>query len=84
MEVLAGVRLVVWVNVSVPRTWEEHTNLVLAQQVPRYPNARLVDWYGAASTRRELFHGDGYHPTVEGAALFATLIVEQVRGDGVR
>ena len=84
MEVLSGVRLVVWVNVSVPRTWEEHTNLVLAQQVPRYPNARLVDWYGAASARRELFRGDGYHPTADGAALFASLIADAVRGDGAR
>jgi peptidoglycan/LPS O-acetylase OafA/YrhL len=79
MELLDGTRLVVWVNVSVPRSWEEHTNLVLAQQVPRYPNARLVDWYGAASARSELFRGDGYHPTAEGAALFATLIAEQTR-----
>ena len=84
MEVLAGVRLVVWVNVSVPRSWEEHTNLVLAQQVPRYPNARLVDWYAAASARRELFRGDGYHPTVDGAALFAALIADAIRGDGPR
>ncbi|HEU0235034.1 MAG TPA: acyltransferase family protein [Candidatus Limnocylindrales bacterium] len=84
MEVLSGVRLVVWVNVSVPRTWEEHTNLVLAQQVPRYPNARLVDWYGAASARRDLFRGDGYHPTAEGAALFAALIADAVREDGAR
>lgn len=84
MEVLADVRLVVWVNVSVPRTWEEHTNLVLAQQVPRYPNARLVDWYGAASARRELFRGDGYHPTADGAALFASLIADAVHEDGAR
>jgi lysophospholipase L1-like esterase len=79
MAALDGARLVVWVNVSVPRSWEDHTNLVLSQQVPRYPNARLVDWYGAANGRRELFRGDGYHPTPEGAALFASLVAEQLR-----
>jgi peptidoglycan/LPS O-acetylase OafA/YrhL len=79
MAALEGTRLVIWVNVSVPRTWEEHTNLVLAQQVPRYANARLVDWYGATSGRSELFRGDGYHPTPDGAALFARLLADQLR-----
>jgi hypothetical protein len=79
MEILEGARLVVWVNVTVPRSWEGHTNLVLEQQVPRYPIARLVDWHAASADRPDLFRADGYHPNPEGAAMFAALIAEQLR-----
>lgn len=74
MEILRDVPLVVWVNVTVPRPWEDHTNLVLAQQVPKYPNARLVDWHAATGDRPELFQPDGYHPKPDAAALFARLV----------
>jgi peptidoglycan/LPS O-acetylase OafA/YrhL len=79
MTVLRDVDLVVWVNVSVPRPWEGHTNKVLAQQVPRYPNARLLDWHALAAGHDELFWKDGYHPRPEGAVLYAELIAGALR-----
>jgi len=79
MAAVDGVDLVLWVTVNVPRPWEEHTNTVIAQLVPRYANARLVDWQAASNGRKDLFWKDGYHPRPEGAQLYADLIVAAVR-----
>jgi peptidoglycan/LPS O-acetylase OafA/YrhL len=78
MEVLRDVDLVVWVTVTVPRPWEATTNKVLAQQVPRYPNAILVDWHAKSAGHEELFWRDGYHPRAEGAQLYAELITDAI------
>jgi hypothetical protein len=79
MDALRDVRLVVWVNVRVPRDWEAHNNRVIESGVSNYPNARLVDWYGATAGRPELFWKDGYHPRPEGAELYADLITAATR-----
>jgi hypothetical protein len=79
MDALRDVSLVVWVNVRVPREWEAHNNRVIASGIAKYPNARLVDWYGATSGRPELFWKDGYHPRPEGAELYADLISAATR-----
>jgi peptidoglycan/LPS O-acetylase OafA/YrhL/lysophospholipase L1-like esterase len=79
MAALANVDTVIWVNVTVPRDWEDHTNEVLAQNVPRYPNARLVDWHAVSAGRPDLFWKDGYHPRPEGATLYANLVANALR-----
>lgn len=79
MDTLRDVSLVVWVNVRVPRDWEAHNNRVIASGIEKYPNARLVDWYGATAGRPELFWKDGYHPRPEGAKLYADLIAAATR-----
>lgn len=79
MDALRDVPLVVWVNVRVPRDWEARNNRIIASGVSRYPNARLVDWYGATAGRPELFWDDGYHPRPEGAEVYAELIAAAIR-----
>ena len=79
MDALHDVPLVVWVNVRVPRDWEAHNNRVIESGVSHYPNARLVDWYGATAGRPDLFWKDGYHPRPEGAKLYAELIAAALR-----
>jgi hypothetical protein len=79
MDTLRDVRLVVWVNVRVPREWEAHNNRIIASGIAKYPNARLVDWYGATEGRPDLFWKDGYHPRPEGAELYADLIAAATR-----
>jgi peptidoglycan/LPS O-acetylase OafA/YrhL len=79
MDALRDVPLVVWVNVRVPRDWEAHNNRIIENGVARYPNARIVDWYGATAGHPELFWKDGYHPRPEGAELYAELITEAAR-----
>jgi peptidoglycan/LPS O-acetylase OafA/YrhL len=74
MRILSGVDRVVFVNVTVPRAWEEPNNEVIAEGVERYPNAVLVDWHSASADRPEIFYSDGYHLRPEGQRLYADLI----------
>jgi peptidoglycan/LPS O-acetylase OafA/YrhL len=74
MEVLADVRRVVFVNVKVPRPWEQPNNAVLAEGVQQYTNAVLVDWYAASTGRPELFVNDGIHLQYEGQRVYTDLI----------
>ena len=74
MRILSGVDRVVFVNVSVPRTWEEPNNQVIAEGVERYPNTVLVDWHSASADRPELFYSDGYHLRPKGQRIYADLI----------
>jgi peptidoglycan/LPS O-acetylase OafA/YrhL len=79
MRVLEGVHKVVFVNVKVPRTWEQPNNEVLAEGVWRYPNTVLVDWHAASANRPDFFVDDGYHLQTEGQEVFADLIAAQTR-----
>ena len=79
MQVLTGVRRVVFVNVKVPRPWENPNNTVLAEGVKRYPNAVLVDWHMASGNRPELLWIDGIHLRSEGAQLYANLVATAIQ-----
>jgi peptidoglycan/LPS O-acetylase OafA/YrhL len=74
MRTLSGVDRVVFVNVSVPRAWEDPNNRVIEEGVQRYPNAVLVDWHSASADRPELFYKDGYHLRPAGQRIYAGLI----------
>jgi peptidoglycan/LPS O-acetylase OafA/YrhL len=74
MRILSGVDRVVFVNVAVPRAWQEPNNEVIAEGVERYPNAVLVDWHSASADRPELFYRDGYHLRPKGQRIYADLI----------
>ena len=76
MEVLADVHRVVFMNVKVPRPWEQPNNAVLADGVQQYSNATLVDWYAASVGRPELFVKDGIHLQHEGQRVYTDLIAE--------
>jgi hypothetical protein len=67
MQILSGVKKVVFVNLKVPRPWEGPNNAVLAAGVKRYPNAVLVDWQAASANHPEYFWGDGIHLRPGGA-----------------
>jgi hypothetical protein len=74
MRSLSGVDRVVFINVSVPRAWEEPNNQVIAEGVERYPNTVLVDWHSVSADRPELFYKDGYHLRPVGQRIYADLI----------
>lgn len=74
MAALGPSRTVVFVNVRVKQPWQDESNTTLLG-VANYPNARLVDWYGATAGRDDLFW-DGMHVRPEGAQLYATLIAQ--------
>jgi hypothetical protein len=74
MRTLSGVDRVVFVNVKVPRAWEEPNNEVIAEGVKRYPNAVLADWYSASVNQPDLFYSDGYHLRPEGLRIYTDLV----------
>jgi hypothetical protein len=83
MRVLAGVRKVLIVNVTVPEghSWVQN-NEVLADGVRRYPDrAVLVNWYGASVGHPEYFW-DGIHLTPQGARAYADLIAATCEEQG--
>ena len=78
MQLVAGTRRVVFVNVKCPMAWEAAVNEVLAAAVRRYPQAVLVDWHSASANRPELFWDDGVHLRPAGAKVYAALVAAAV------
>jgi peptidoglycan/LPS O-acetylase OafA/YrhL len=78
MQTLADRRVVIFVNVKVPRSWEQPNNEVIASGVPRYGNAALVDWHAASVDRPELFYEDGIHLRAPGVQLYTSLITKEL------
>ncbi|HEX2914288.1 MAG TPA: acyltransferase family protein [Chloroflexia bacterium] len=74
MQIIGPERKVIFVNVKVPRPWENANNRTLAEGVARYPNAKLVDWRSASIGHPEFFWDDGIHLRPEGAKFYASLI----------
>lgn len=76
LDLLADVPTVIVVNSQMPRTWRMPNNDVMRTAVADYPNATLVDWFGASRDEPKYFASDGIHLTPAGARAFATLIKE--------
>ncbi len=74
MDALAGVRRVVFVNNSMPRSWELPNNALLADAVKRYPNAVLADWYALTTAVPGLLTDDDIHLRASGARAYAALV----------
>jgi hypothetical protein len=75
VQAASGVTRVVFVNVSVPRSWAAPDNVVLADGVARHPGvAVLADWNGLATPHPDWFTSDQVHLNPAGAAALATLI----------
>jgi hypothetical protein len=72
---IAGSRTVIFVNLHVPRSWQDGNNAVIADGVARYPNARLVDWKAAGDAHPDVFYSDGIHLSPDGASLYTSLVV---------
>ncbi|MBC2168523.1 SGNH/GDSL hydrolase family protein [Listeria booriae] len=66
------------VNVRVPRDWEKQVNDILAETVPQYKNATLVDWYSLASKHSGYFGDDGVHLTEAGTTAWVNLVTEKM------
>jgi hypothetical protein len=76
MQPLAGARLVVVVNLRVPRAWESGNNAVIAAGVARHANAVLLDWHGFLQEHPELIGRDGTHLGARSARAYTALVVD--------
>jgi len=71
-------RLIIFINVNVPRTWTPTVNSTIATVAPDYPNVKVVDWYSASLGHPEYFWKDAVHPTTQGSEVMTALIVEAI------
>lgn len=74
MDALDGVQRVVFVNNSMPRSWEKPNNALLADAVQRYPNAVLADWNALTTSVPGLLTDDDIHLLPSGARAYAALV----------
>jgi peptidoglycan/LPS O-acetylase OafA/YrhL len=77
---LAGPRRVIFVNIMVPRAWQDSNNAVLNAGVARYANATIIDWYSASIGHPEYFASDGIHLLPSGASVYAQLVINAILG----
>jgi peptidoglycan/LPS O-acetylase OafA/YrhL len=83
MAPLAGAPLVIFLNDKVPRGWEGPNNDLFAANVPRFPNARLVDWKGYSEPNPGWFYSDGIHLRPDGQLAYAQLIAQTIKDNGI-
>jgi peptidoglycan/LPS O-acetylase OafA/YrhL len=77
MEILKDRKRVVFLTLKVPRRWEQIDNDVIRANIPKYPNAVLIDWHSVGAAHPEYFYEDGYHLRPDGARAYAELIAQQ-------
>jgi hypothetical protein len=77
---LAGPRRVIFVNIMVPRAWQDSNNAVLYAGAARYANATIIDWYSASIGHPEYFASDGIHLLPSGASVYAQLVINAILG----
>jgi lysophospholipase L1-like esterase len=80
MAELADVDDVLFLTVRVPRGWEAPNNQLLAQEVARFPNARLIDWRAVSEGHTDWFYGDGIHLRPEGRQAYAFFVAAALNG----
>lgn len=78
---LAGVPLVVFVNVRIARNWQGQVNTRLRRTVSDWRRATIADWYGTSTPSMLV---DGVHPGPTGARRFAALIARALRDPNFR
>jgi peptidoglycan/LPS O-acetylase OafA/YrhL len=76
---LSTAKQVILVNTRVPRDWERSVNKTLAEVSQKFDNTTLVNWYSASKDHQEYFSSDGVHLKPEGAAVYASLIVNAIK-----
>ena len=74
MDVLKEVPNVLVVNVRVTKPWEPQVNAMLAAEITKYPNARLLDWWQASACCGDWFYSDKTHLRPLGAENYASIV----------
>ena len=69
-EGLKDCETVIVVNTSVPRSWKDSNNELIAEISTRYSNISLVDWNSVSTGHPEYFAPDGVHLVPTGVAAY--------------
>jgi len=77
-DLLADRQRVIFLNLFVPRSWQNGDNDVLQRWIPQFGNALLINWNGEGSLHPEYFYGDHIHVNTSGREQYANLIAQQI------
>ncbi len=69
-------RTVAFINVHVPKPWQDPVNAGLATAVRTHPHTLLIDWNAAISPHPEQLWTDRTHPRPSGTLTYARAIAE--------
>lgn len=69
-----GNKKIFLINCIVTNSWEGQVNKTLKEISDEMDNVNLIDWYGFAKGKKELFYQDATHPNVEGAKEYTNLL----------
>jgi len=78
MALAAPIENVIFVNVQVPRFWEDQVNTALDDAVAKYRKALLADWNTVSEGHPEYLRPDGFHFTAAGSAVWSDLIADTI------
>ncbi len=78
VEVVGAGRRIIFLNLKVPRAWEEPNNEVITRGVARHGQAILVDWRTAIAERPEVLWTDDTHLRPEGAIYYVEIVASLV------
>ncbi|MBU0278323.1 acyltransferase family protein [Gemella sp. zg-1178] len=70
---------VYFVNINVPRAWEEGNNKLLEESKTKYENFNLIDWNKKSKNHPEYFRPDNVHLREEGVTAMADLISKNLK-----
>ena len=75
-EGLKDCETIIVVNTSVPRSWKDSNNELIAEISARYSNISLVDWNSVSTGHPEYFAPDGVHLVPAGVAAYVSEIAK--------
>ena len=75
-EGLKDCETVIVVNTSVPRSWKDSNNELIAEISARYSNISLVDWNSVSTGHPEYFAPDGVHLVPTGVTAYVSEIAK--------
>jgi peptidoglycan/LPS O-acetylase OafA/YrhL len=84
LQLLSAARLVLVLNNHLDpydHSWQKPNNATIAQVVPDFSNAKVIDWNALASAHRSWLYDDDLHLRPNGAVAYAKLLAAAYRAD---
>ena len=78
VEIAGAGRRIIFLNLKVPRAWEEPNNAVITNGVARHGQAVMVDWRTAIAEHPEVLWTDDTHLRPEGALYYVQIVAAHV------
>lgn len=78
IELIGKQKKIIFVNTRVPRPWESVVNKTLNEVSSSYSNTKVVDWHKASANHNSYFSADGVHLKLDGAKVFASLLINAI------